>query len=232
MATAAPPIRGVNGMALLAAVGWAVVAYAGWKNVPVVTTLRELLSGQPVTTNVAPGSFAYAAEQAAAAAANNILTGQGLGTPAGITGAAAAAPSSPAPSGPAPTGGAGADAAQTALNASIIVDVQRYLGVPYVFGGASPKGFDCSGLVTYVLHHDLGLNLPNNTHTVTAQWYVWSGAVTVPNAQRLPGDLVCYPGHIGIAADPGYMINAPDVGEVVKRSKIFSGSITRRVRVQ
>lgn len=108
-------------------------------------------------------------------------------------------------------------------------DARKYLNVPYVWGGADPKGFDCSGLVTWVLHHDLGINLPNNTHTVTGVFLVWGGAKDVPRSQAAAGDLCCSAGHIGIAVDNSSMIHAPDFGEVVKIGPIQAGMAIRRV---
>jgi len=93
---------------------------------------------------------------------------------------------------------------------------------PYVWGGATPAGWDCSGLVTWILHHEMGLELPNNTHTVTGQFYIWSGAVTVPRNQCSPGDLVCWPSHIGIAISSSEMVNAPTFGHVTERAKIYN----------
>ena len=85
---------------------------------------------------------------------------------------------------------------------------QKSLGVPYKWGGADPSGWDCSGFVTWVLHHDVGLNLPSNTHTVTGQFMVWSGAQTIPTAQAEAGDLVCWLTHIAIAIDNTTCIGA------------------------
>lgn len=104
--------------------------------------------------------------------------------------------------------------------AGIVAAARRYLGVPYRWGGASPSGFDCSGLVTWVLHHDLGLSLPSNTHTVTGQFLVWAGAVTHAGPPQ-PGDLVCWAGHIGIAVDGSRMIHAPHAGAVVQVANIW-----------
>jgi cell wall-associated NlpC family hydrolase len=120
---------------------------------------------------------------------------------------------------------------RTGLNTgNAVVDAARhYLGVPYKWGGATPHGFDCSGLVTWVLHHDLGYNLPSNTHTVTMQFLTWGGAKDVPRSQASAGDLCCSTGHIGIAVDNNSMIHAPDVGDVVKIGPIQMGMVIRRL---
>jgi hypothetical protein len=118
------------------------------------------------------------------------------------------------------------------LGSKIAQDARRYLGTPYVWGGHAPGGFDCSGLVTWVLHHDNNVDLPDNTHTVTGQFYVWSGATTIPRDQCQAGDLVCWPSHIGIAVSATRMIAAPTFGEVVKEENIWwaPAPIIRRVK--
>lgn len=110
----------------------------------------------------------------------------------------------------------------TEIGAKVAADVQRYLGIPYRFGGADPSGFDCSGLVTWVLGHDFGLNLPSSKHTVTGEWYTWSGARSVDRNSCSPGDLVCWPSHIGIAIDNGHMVHAPHTGTVVQKATIWN----------
>jgi len=87
----------------------------------------------------------------------------------------------------------------------------RYLGVPYVWGGESPKGFDCSGLVAYV-YAQLGITLP---HYAAAQYQL---GVAVPSDQLQPGDLVFFDGlaHVGIYIGGGQFVHAPHTGDVVK----------------
>jgi cell wall-associated NlpC family hydrolase len=89
----------------------------------------------------------------------------------------------------------------------------QYLGVPYVWGGESPQGFDCSGLVAYV-YAQVGVSLP---HYTVAQWN-YSDAVSVPRSQLEPGDLVFFYGlgHVGIYVGGGNFIHAPHTGSVVR----------------
>jgi cell wall-associated NlpC family hydrolase len=87
----------------------------------------------------------------------------------------------------------------------------KYLGVPYAWGGATPGGFDCSGLVMYV-YGQLGISLP---HYAAAQYGAGS---PVPRDQLQPGDLVFFDGlsHVGIYIGGGQMVHAPQTGDVVK----------------
>ena len=96
----------------------------------------------------------------------------------------------------------------------------QYLGVPYLWGGATPSGFDCSGLVQYV-YAQLGVSLPHNT---AAQWHDRI-AVSVPRDQLQPGDLVFFNklDHEGIYIGGGYLIDAPHTGTDVRIDTLDEG---------
>jgi cell wall-associated NlpC family hydrolase len=100
----------------------------------------------------------------------------------------------------------------------VVAIAMRYLGVPYVWGGASPSGFDCSGLVMYV-YAQIGIFLP---HGATDQQRM-SSPVRLDQLQ--PGDCVFFGGpgfshHVGIYVGGGMMIDAPYTGTVVRYDPI------------
>jgi cell wall-associated NlpC family hydrolase len=103
-------------------------------------------------------------------------------------------------------------------HSSVVGIAQRYLGVPYVYGGASPSGFDCSGLTMYC-YAQVGIGL---AHGATAQQ---QSSTPVPLSALQPGDLVffgsaSYSYHVGIYVGGGSMIHAPHTGAVVSYGSI------------
>ena len=137
-----------------------------------------------------------AAARAAAAAAQ---------TPAPTTTTAPVSPTSGAPAPPANS--LGEQAVQIAMGE---------LGVPYVWGGASPSGFDCSGLTMWV-YAQLGIHLD---HYTVSQF---NAGPHVAESDLAPGDLVFFEpgiGHVGIYIGNGEFIHAPHTGTVVQISSL------------
>ena len=93
--------------------------------------------------------------------------------------------------------------AQPASNGQAIVDYAcQFIGNPYVWGGTSlTDGADCSGFVQSVFAH-FGISLPRTTYD-----QIYAG-VEVSYDQAMPGDLICYDGHIGIYIGNGQIVNA------------------------
>src|SRR5436305_817390 len=107
------------------------------------------------------------------------------------------------------------------LGGEAVALAYRFLGVPYVWGGATPLGFDCSGLTMYV-YGQLGIKLG---HYTGFQYYAGRH---VPPDQLQPGDLVFFhanaagvPQHEGMYIGNGSFIHAPQTGDVVKISSLY-----------
>lgn len=105
----------------------------------------------------------------------------------------------------------------------ILAEAQRYIGTRYVYGGASPNGFDCSGYVYYVLKQ-LGFS-PSRT---PAAQFKQGTEVSKENLQ--PGDIVFFAGtaaagisHVGIYAGNGQFLHAPNSRSTVSYSSLISG---------
>lgn len=106
----------------------------------------------------------------------------------------------------------------------VVDEVRKFLGARYVYGGAGPDVFDCSGLAQYV-YKQLGRTIPRTSSEQFAS------GTPVTAAEALPGDLVFFggglydgtpssPGHVGIYIGNNQMINAPHPGTVVQVSPI------------
>jgi cell wall-associated NlpC family hydrolase len=104
----------------------------------------------------------------------------------------------------------------------LVAEAKKYLGTKYVYGGAKPGGFDCSGLIQYVAQK-LGINVPR-----VASDQAKAGK-EVSKGDLQPGDLVYFKGttgnpsevsHIGMYVGDGKFIHAPKTGDVVKISNL------------
>lgn len=106
---------------------------------------------------------------------------------------------------------------------AVLAIAYRYIGVPYVSGGTTPAGFDCSGYTQYV-YAQLGISIPR---TSSAQRY--AGTV-VSRDEMQPGDLLWWPGHVGLYAGDGQYIGARSPGVPLKVSPIYDqGYIAIRI---
>jgi cell wall-associated NlpC family hydrolase len=111
--------------------------------------------------------------------------------------------------------GASGSSPPPATHGGVVAIAMQYLGVPYVWGGASPSGFDCSGFIMYV-YAQVGISLPHNA----AMQYGYGSPVSRDQLQA--GDLVFFDGlgHAGIYIGGGSFIHAPHTGDVVKISSL------------
>ncbi len=106
----------------------------------------------------------------------------------------------------------------------VVATASKYLGIPYVYGGSSPAGFDCSGLVQYVFR-ELGVSLNRVAADQTAH------GIPITRENLLPGDIVFFHNtnkytrinHVGIYVGDGNFIHAPQTGDVVKITTLDSG---------
>ena len=117
---------------------------------------------------------------------------------------------------------------QTAAGSSkgqqVVEIAKSYLGVPYVWAGTSPSGFDCSGLVQYV-YKQMGVSLNRVAADQTAH------GTPVSRENLKPGDIVFFHNtsrysrinHVGIYVGDGQFIHAPQTGDVVKISPLNTG---------
>lgn len=118
-----------------------------------------------------------------------------------------------------PTRAAGGEVPAIADGNAVIEIAARYVGVPYVYGGTTPDGFDCSGFTSYV-YAQLGITL---SRVSADQRY---DGVEVPRDQAQPGDLVWSPGHIGIYAGGNMMIDSPRPGKTVQVREMWQTNPT------
>ena len=117
----------------------------------------------------------------------------------------------------------GSVAAGSATGAQIVAEAKKYLGVRYVYGGASPNGFDCSGFVYYVLKQ-----FGYSPYRTPADQFKMGTSVSKANLQ--PGDIVFFAGtygsgisHVGIYVGDGQFIHSPNSRSTVSYADLTSG---------
>lgn len=113
------------------------------------------------------------------------------------------------------------------IGEKIVQEVKKYLGVNYVWGGTTPRGFDCSGLTQYVCN-TLGIKI---MRVADDQWKA-SGTYVSRNELQ-PGDLVYFGSgnhatHTGVYVGDGQMIHAPHTGDVVRYASIDNSYFASR----
>ncbi|QCJ41509.1 hydrolase [Bacillus sp. S3] len=120
-----------------------------------------------------------------------------------------------------------ANIANTDAASAVIAYAKQFLGVPYVWGGTKPSGFDCSGFTSYV-YRSVGINLPRVSRDQQ------NFGTRISPSQVQPGDLVFRGSpahHVGIYIGDGKYIHAPQTGDVVKISSYDSSKFSSAARV-
>ncbi|HEX4519288.1 MAG TPA: NlpC/P60 family protein [Gaiellaceae bacterium] len=103
-------------------------------------------------------------------------------------------------------------------SSQVVSIAMSYIGVPYVWGGSTPGGFDCSGLVMYAFAQ-LGISLPHSSYAM------WNYGAAVPYDQLQPGDMVFFDGegHVGLYIGGGEFVDAPYTGAYVRVDSLTTG---------
>jgi len=190
--------------------------------------LRAAVEAEQQRTAAAASAAAAAAQaqrtaaQAVAPAANAAATPSAGAATAAVAPSPASSPS-PRPAAQPTQDPLPASAPNSAANAAIAA-AQSRLGTPYRYGGSSPGGFDCSGLMVWSWAQ-AGVSLPRTSGAQRA------ASQRITREQLQPGDFVFYGnpvGHMGMYLGGGQMIHSPHTGDVVKISPIdrIGGSVS------
>jgi peptidoglycan DL-endopeptidase CwlO len=165
--------------------------------------VRRLIDERRAAEKVASERVAEQTRQLQAASNDAPAVATVIGGPVADT--AGATPTAPPPS---------------TLGEAAVSEALKELGTPYVWGGAAPGGFDCSGLVSWA-YAQAGLGgLPHFTGAL------WASGTHISQSELAPGDLVFYNGlnHVGMYIGGGNFVEAPHTGDVVKISSMAARS--------
>ena len=106
----------------------------------------------------------------------------------------------------------------------VILEINKYLGIPYIWGGNNPKGFDCSGLVQWTIKKTHGIQIPRTTKLQSLKW---KEQLNLNLNLIKVGDLIYFKtseenkiSHVGIYIGNFEFIHAPNRRDNVKKSKI------------
>jgi cell wall-associated NlpC family hydrolase len=99
----------------------------------------------------------------------------------------------------------------------VVAVALQYQGVPYMYGGATPSGFDCSGYVMFV-YAQFGIALPHSAAGIGAM------GTPISDADARPGDVVIMPGHTGIYMGNGQFVDSGDYGTVIHVRPIYDSN--------
>ncbi len=178
--------------------------------------LGQMLAAEQARERRAAAAAAEVARQRQAAAASTPSTPAADPQAAPAADPAASAPAAdPAAATPAATPEATPALPSGSGNSAAASAAMSQLGTPYRWGGASPGGFDCSGLASWA-YAQIGKSVPHYTVAI------YNAFPKVPSSQLQPGDLVFYRGlgHMGIYIGGGQYVHAPQTGDVVKVSSV------------
>jgi peptidoglycan DL-endopeptidase CwlO len=181
------------------------------------TLVAELESkSQNLTAQI--GNLEAEAQRAAAeaAAASQTVSRENSTREPNANNTGSTTPSAPSTPAPAPSNGSGS---------AVVSAAYQYLGVPYVWGGTTPSGFDCSGFTSYV-YRQMGISIPRTAR----QQQNFGTKVSLSALQ--PGDLVFWGSpayHVGIYIGGGSYIHAPTTGDVVRVATLKGATSATRV---
>lgn len=198
---------------------------------PATASVAEVQASAEPTASAAPKAAAKTSSQAVSKTASK-AAGQATAsksastTPSKAASQAAPKAASTSKASSAPSKTSSPSSAETGgLAGKVISTAKKYLGVPYVWGGATPSGFDCSGFIQYI-YAQHGITLPRTT----AEQY--GAGASIAKASLKPGDLVFFetykagPSHVGIYLGDNQFIHASSGSGKVMVSNLTSSYYT------